>query len=92
MTGPLICRRTANVADMHAGGEWCACDLERGQCHYRAQVSVTRSTPRRHRAIPGECVFCDHERDVGNSFHPSHDPSEFCESGRHPHCTCDVCF
>lgn len=23
---------------------------------------------------------------------PRHDPSPACESGKHPHCSCDVCF
>lgn len=26
------------------------------------------------------------------SFGPSHDPSPRCESGKRPHCTCDICF
>lgn len=93
MTGPLICRRTANVADMHAGGEWCACELERGQCHFsgryiRIRDVVENLPPRRHRLEPGQCVSCDRDREEG----PSHDPSQACESGKHPHCTCDVCF
>lgn len=25
-------------------------------------------------------------------FGPRHDPSPRCESGKHPHCTCDTCF
>ena len=25
-------------------------------------------------------------------FTPSHKPSRRCESGKRPHCTCDVCF
>jgi len=25
-------------------------------------------------------------------FAPSHQPSQRCESGKQPHCTCDVCF
>jgi hypothetical protein len=25
-------------------------------------------------------------------FGPPHDPSPRCESGKHPHCSCDVCF
>ena len=25
-------------------------------------------------------------------FAPSHKPSDRCESGKRPHCTCDVCF
>jgi hypothetical protein len=26
------------------------------------------------------------------SFGPSHEPSPRCESGKRPHCTCDICF
>lgn len=29
---------------------------------------------------------------AAGSFGPSHDPSPRCESGKRPHCTCDVCF
>jgi hypothetical protein len=47
---------------------------------------------RRHKLALGECKFCDHERAQGNDFHPSHDASLRCESGKHNHCTCDVCF
>jgi len=25
-------------------------------------------------------------------FAPRHKPSDRCESGKHPHCTCDSCF
>ncbi len=25
-------------------------------------------------------------------FAPNHKPSAYCESGKHPHCTCDTCF
>jgi hypothetical protein len=28
----------------------------------------------------------------GVAFGPRHKPSDRCESGKHPHCTCDVCF
>lgn len=45
-----------------------------------------------HRLKPGECIYCDREQEVGNAFHPPHDASERCESGRNPHCSCDVCF
>lgn len=27
-----------------------------------------------------------------DSFGPWHDPSPRCESGKRPHCTCDICF
>jgi hypothetical protein len=50
--------------------------------------------PRRRRRLPtpGECVYCDAEREHGDGHHPSHDASPRCESGGHNHCTCDVCF
>jgi len=51
-----------------------------------------RKQVRRHKAPIGECVSCDRERAGGNDFHPSHDASEHCESGRHNHCSCDLCF
>lgn len=47
---------------------------------------------RRHKLPEGECKYCDAERAAGTSFHPSHDAMDHCESGKHPHCTCDRCF
>lgn len=46
----------------------------------------------RHKAEPGECLYCDRERAAGNHFHPPHDASPRCESGKHSHCSCDTCF
>ena len=46
----------------------------------------------RTKADPGECAYCDHEREAGNGFHPPHDPSVNCQSGGRAHCSCDVCF
>lgn len=57
-----------------------------------ANEAADRRPSRRKRLEPGECPSCDREREAGNSFHPSHDASERCESGKHPHCTCDTCF
>lgn len=43
------------------------------------------------RVMPeGECAYCDSYRD--DSMMPPHSPSPLCESGKHPHCTCDCCF
>lgn len=39
---------------------------------------------------PGECPSCD--RDRASMFHPPHDASPNCRSGKHSHCSCDVCF
>jgi len=39
---------------------------------------------------PGECAYCDAHR--SDPMMPSHTPSERCESGKRPHCTCDICF
>jgi hypothetical protein len=47
---------------------------------------------RLHKASPGKCSYCDRERDAGISYHPPHDASEHCKSGKHPHCSCDICF
>lgn len=45
---------------------------------------------RRHKLSAGQCPYCDRERD--NAFHPPHDASDRCESGKHNHCTCSTCF
>lgn len=55
-------------------------------------VNALRSTNRRHKLPQGDCAYCDRERADGCSFHPSHDASEDCYSGKHPHCSCDTCF
>jgi hypothetical protein len=57
-------------------------------------LPADRAKVRRHKAAPGECVTCDREREIGdkNQFHPSHDASPRCESGKHAHCSCDTCF
>lgn len=47
---------------------------------------------RRHRAPPGECKTCDEQRAKNDGFHPPHDASPRCESGKHTHCACDTCF
>lgn len=41
---------------------------------------------------PGECAYCDREREAGNSFFPPHTARWRCQSGRYNHCTCDGCF
>ena len=55
---------------------------------------MTEITPakRRHKAPDGECRYCDEQRERGELHHPPHDASEVCQSGKRPHCTCDVCF
>jgi len=59
----------------------CADDLERALPNRR-----------RHQAARGECSECDAERARGSTFHPPHDASRACESGKRKHCSCDVCF
>lgn len=44
----------------------------------------------RYRLPPGQCRYCDEHRN--DSMMPSHTASGHCESGKRPHCTCDVCF
>lgn len=47
------------------------------------------SSPHRRRLIEG-CAFC--RQHGGFQMMPWHDASSRCESGKHPHCTCDTCF
>lgn len=48
---------------------------------------------RKHRAeYASECNLCDEMRRKGDTFHPSHDASKNCESGKRKHCSCDICF
>ena len=47
---------------------------------------------RRHKAPLGECRYCDRERTAATDYHPSHDASDACQSGKHSHCSCDTCF
>lgn len=49
--------------------------------------NVARHDYRRPR---GECAYCDEYG--GEAMMPSHTPSPRCESGKRPHCTCDICF
>jgi hypothetical protein len=37
------------------------------------------------------CPTCDRDPE-GKTMMPDHDASENCESGKHSHCSCDVCF
>jgi hypothetical protein len=54
--------------------------------------TVNKPQGRRHKAEPGQCDYCDRERAQNNNFHPSHDASDRCRSGKRAHCSCDTCF
>ena len=36
------------------------------------------------------CSYCEAHK--GDSMMPPHTPSQHCESGKRPHCTCDICY
>ena len=57
--------------------------------HVEAVALLRKPGGRRHKLPVGECASCDRET---SDFHPSHDASDRCESGKHSHCTCDTCF
>lgn len=38
------------------------------------------------------CSECKRIHDSGESLAPTHRASSRCQSGGHPHCTCDTCF
>lgn len=44
---------------------------------------------RRHKADKGKCSYCDQQT---SDFHPPHDASPYCESGKRSHCSCETCF
>lgn len=54
---------------------------------------------RRH-LIDRFCEFCQKViipqikdgKNITDIFAPRHKPSDRCQSGKHPHCTCDTCF
>lgn len=39
-----------------------------------------------------EATYISLQKGEGFPFYPNHKPSSMCESGKHPHCTCDACF
>lgn len=53
-------------------------------------LSVNDNAVARYRRPLGECAYCDAHRD--DSMMPPHTASQSCESGKRPHCTCDVCY
>lgn len=57
----------------------------------KVESPAYRGSPR-HQLPKGECAYCDREREAGNSFHPPHDASSGCRSGKRDHCSCDMCF
>ena len=52
--------------------------------------ALRKAAQERYRRPIGECTYCDANRN--DTMMPSHTSSASCESGKHPHCTCDVCF
>lgn len=59
---------------------------------YSKLRAICDRLPRRHQLPPGECIYCDDQRKGNTTFHPSHDASHRCESGKRNHCSCDTCF
>lgn len=43
-------------------------------------------------APPGECTYCDRQREAESDFFPRHHASARCRSNGYEHCTCDTCF
>jgi len=62
------------------------------QAEQPIEVAPVRTCSEYNKAPPGECAYCDRERASGNSFHPPHEASRNCCSGRRNHCSCDTCF
>lgn len=47
--------------------------------------------PRKRIVMEEGCATCA-ELATSSQWGPPHDPSPRCESGKRPHCTCDMCF
>ena len=73
------------------GDPYCPCQ-DGDACHYEWSGSSPPSPHPKHRYRRpiGECTTCDANRN--DSMMPSHTASDRCESGKRPHCTCDVCY
>lgn len=52
---------------------------------------VERTAPPRQRTDP-TCPTCTEIISTNTTHFPWHDASTRCQSGRHAHCTCDICF
>ena len=57
----------------------------------RKAPEVTPAVTRRYKAPVGECETCDKNGDAISNT-PFHDASARCESGKHNHCTCELCY
>lgn len=57
----------------------------------RIRQNIDLGVMQRRHEVPG-CNFCDEMVAKEKTFHPSHDASRRCESGKREHCSCDVCF
>ena len=56
----------------------------------RTIVPITEPSKHRRCLPKGECEYCDAYGD--NQMMPRHYASDRCESGKLPHCTCDICY
>lgn len=54
------------------------------------RIHSTKEPVRKRIVMEEGCATCAEL--ARGSFGPSHDPSPRCESGKRPHCTCDICF
>lgn len=79
------------MAECPYGDPTCPC-RDGDACHYEwAGDTPPWPHPKHARRRPkGECAYCDQYGD--DPMMPRHNASERCESGKHPHCTCDTCF
>jgi hypothetical protein len=51
---------------------------------------AAKSKPRCYVMTRGGCPTCD--KYIPGDIMPPHDASCRCESGKHKHCSCDICF
>lgn len=61
-----------------------------GTPHPTQKFNDKTFTTKRQATAEAECSYCVEYK--GDSMMPAHTASAHCESGKRPHCTCDVCY
>ena len=80
-------RHGGQICSNEAMAGW---DCKRATCPIKATPTPPGAQPVARRQRDPGCATC---QSVGHtSLAPPHDASPRCESGKHPHCSCDICF
>jgi hypothetical protein len=89
-------REEYRIKDQELNTKWWESWRANGQDHettvaLRAELNANRQAAIAAYAKP-EVPDCEYCKVVSVFGGPSHFASDYCRSGRRPHCTCDTCF